>query len=338
MIKVSAPGKVHLIGEHAVVYGQPAIIASIARRTQVKAERHKKIKIKDNFYKKKASFEIDDVLSTTQRIESLWKSGFEKNNFSELFTFMKASHWNLFKAMIGMSFKSFKIKGGISLITDTTLLPGSGLGSSASLAVSVVMAIASVYRIRVSKKRVNELAFLIERFNHGNPSGGDNSACCFGGLIWFKKGNIKSLLKEIPYELENFVMVSTKKPTLTTGELVQKVRNLDPDFRNRRIEAIGKATYKMRKALKNKDFNKVKGLILTAQKNLAEIGVSSPEINKIVSKVRKIGGAAKLCGAGGGGNVLCYHENKEKLLKVIGELGFSPWEVKLGVEGVKIED
>ena len=53
--------------------------------------------------------------------------------------------------------------------------------------------------------------------------------------------------------------------------------------------------------------------------------------------VKSIGGAAKLCGAGGGGVMLCYHEDKQKLINVIRNLGYKPWETKLGVEGVRVE-
>jgi mevalonate kinase len=93
----------------------------------------------------------------------------------------------------------------------------------------------------------------------------------------------------------------------------------------------------MRDALKKKDFGKVKALINFAQRYLNELGVSSPEIDSLSKAALEIGGAAKLCGAGSGGTMLCYHEDKEKLLKMITELGHKPFETSLGEEGVRVE-
>ena len=81
----------------------------------------------------------------------------------------------------------------------------------------------------------------------------------------------------------------------------------------------------------------MKEIINLAQKDLKDLGVSTPEIDGLVKAVQDIGGAAKLCGAGGGGIVLCWHEDKEKLKKAIEDAGFEPWETELGVEGVTVK-
>jgi mevalonate kinase len=209
------------------------------------------------------------------------------------------------------------------------------------MSVAIVKAVSELYNKNLTPEQINEIAFSIEKFNHGTPSGGDNSACCYGGLIWFQKSNpkniIQSLKEEIPYKLENFVLVNAGKPQKTTGELVQHIRNLPDDYRNPRIKALGAATLAMRDALKQKDFGKMKALINFAQRYLSELGVSTPEINNIAKSVLSIGGAAKLCGAGGGGTVLCYHEDKDKLIETIANLGHKPMEVELGVEGARKE-
>jgi mevalonate kinase len=112
---------------------------------------------------------------------------------------------------------------------------------------------------------------------------------------------------------------------------------MDPKVREPLVQELGKFSQEMREALKQKDFEKVKVLMNLAQKNLASLGVSTPAIDKIHKKVSVLGGAAKLCGAGGGGVVLCYHTNKDLLAKTVRSLGFEPWETELGVEGVRVE-
>lgn len=343
MLKISAPGKVHLIGEHSIVYGEPAIIASIGKRTYVSVEPAKKITYVDLAWPDIShTWSQNELFQLTQKVFNLWKSGNQKKNFSELFDFLKKNGYEGYRAsVLGIAMKMLGIKKGFSITIDSKIPTGAGLGSSASRAVAITKAIAELFKKKVSLERINEIAYEQEKIIHGLPSGGDNSACCFGGLIWFKKAQPKneiiSFKKDIPYKLENFVFVNTGKPKKTTGELVQQVRELDEEYRTKRIKKIGQMSYEMLEALKGKNFQKIKEILNQTQKNLGELGVSTKEIDKISEAVQKIGGAAKLCGAGGGGIVLCYHQDKKKLIDLLKNLGYEPWKTELAVEGVRIE-
>ena len=339
MPKASAPGKVHLIGEHAIVYGEPAILAAVGLRTTVSAERSEKIKCMDTAFPEKISCSIEDAKRDYRKATDLWKSGFEKKDFAELLRFVKSAQ--MFKKIaLALILEEIQAEGGSEVKINSELPIGSGIGSSAALSVAMTKAISEVYGKKLTKDEINNIAFKIEQIAHGTPSGGDNSTCCYGGLVWFQRGNpntIKSLKKEIPHKLENFVLVYTKPPEKNTGELVQMVRNLPEEFRNERMKKIGSMVHEMKDALKRKDSGKIKLLINRTQQNLAELGVSVPEIDEIASSVKVIGGAAKLCGAGGGGMMLCYHENKTLLRETIRVLGYNPIEVDLAVEGVRSE-
>ncbi len=341
MITVSAPGKVHLIGEHSVVYGEPAIIAAIGKRCYVEAEKSDKVKIANRELNKNIAFEIKDILSFTQEVSELWERCHEKGNFSELFSKMKQDGLNYAKVAVGKTLKSIGVNGGVELKIKSDIPFGSGVGSGAALAVAVVKAISELYGKKLSDDETNKIAFEIEKIAHGTPSGGDNAACCYGGLIWFEKkingNNIRSLKEDVPYRLENFVLVYIKKSERSTGEMVQLVRNLEENYRNLRIKNLGKLTSEMLDALKNRNFVTMKEIINETQRNLAELGVSTMEIDELAFAVREIGGAAKLCGAGGGGIVLCYHENRSKLIEAIRNMNYKPIEVQLGVDGVRVE-
>ncbi len=337
MLKVSAPGKIHLIGEHSVVYGEPAILAAIGRRVYVEVERAEFNKITDKTLDREEMFSVKDALETADRLDEMWKEGEKKNDFSELFRFFKK---NYLKSVIGKILQVLKIKGGVNLAVSSELFIGSGMGSSAAFEVAATEAISEVYGIELSMEKVNEIAYEIEKFAHGKPSGGDNTACCFGGLLLFRKGKEgggPEIMNLEIHKLEGFVLVHTGKPEKTTGELVQHVKNLTDSFRSKRIVALGYATDKMLEALRKEDMGKVKELMNLAQKKLAELGVSTERIDRIAEKVRKIGGAAKLCGAGGGGIVLCWHEDREKLVSTLKEMGEEPMETELGVKGVRVE-
>ena len=343
MIKTSAPGKVHLIGEHAVVYSEPAIIAAIGNRTYVDISPAKDITYQDIAWPDIShTWKVEQVFEITQKTFDLWKEGNEKKDFSKLFSFIKENGYEGYRAsVLGLAMKKMGINQGFSITIDSKIPTGAGLGSSASRAVAMTKAIAELFEKELSLEEINEIAFQQEKIIHGTPSGGDNSACCFGGLVWFKKdqpkNQINSLKEEVPYKLENFVFVYTGPPQKTTGELVQLVRELDEGYRTERIKKIGEMTYEMLDVLRRRNFQRMKEIINQTQKNLAELKVSTEKIDEIAESVQEIGGAAKLCGAGGGGIVLCYHQDKGKLIDLIKNIGYDPWETELAVEGVRIE-
>ncbi len=341
MIKASAPGKIHLIGDHAVVYGEPAIMAAIGKRIWVEAEKHDKVRMKDRSQSMEEEWPIEDCIDSAMQAQTMWMHGFEQKDFSKLFSFVKDSQ-NFKKVAIGMILHRLGIPSGVNVNIYGDIPLGSGLGSSSALAVALTRAISELYGKELTLEEVNKVALDIEKLAHGTPSGGDNTISCYGGLIWFQKDKngrptLESLKEEIPYKLENFVLTYVKKPVKTTGELVSHVRDLDPSFREPRIKTIGQASRDMRTALRNRDFPRVKELINLAWKNLSELGLSIPEADNLISKIQGIGGAAKLCGACGGGIMLSCHEDKEALKKVIRDAGCTPWETEMGAEGVRLE-
>jgi mevalonate kinase len=141
----------------------------------------------------------------------------------------------------------------------------------------------------------------------------------------------------LDFTLKNFILVFTGIPQLTTGELVSNVRSLDPEYRDPRVKQLGMYTYEMRECLGGQNFTRIKELMNLAQELLAELGVSVDAIDRIHDAVKAIDGGAKLSGAGGGGYMVCYHEDLQLLEQTIRELGYVPEQVELGVEGVRTE-
>jgi mevalonate kinase len=341
MVRASAPGKVFLIGEHAVVYGKPAILASIDRRIVTEAEDSDVIEVMDHvMMTDPVSIPLDRMLQIRDEIRTIWRSGSENRDFSELFSYFHGDNYKLKIAIIAEALDAFDLEGGVRLNITSNIPHASGLGSSAALAVSMAQAIATLNDIDASTETISDIAYKAEQFVHGTPSGADNTTCAFGGLVWFVKGEpntINSLKKEIPYELENFGLVYIRQPELRSGELVQKVRNLPEAFRNVRLSRIEQATLRMRDSLRKRDFGAVKECMNSAQKNLRELGVSVKEMDDVARKVMSAGGGAKLCGAGGGGMMLVYHDDKALLKKEINSLGYELIDVKLGGPGVTVE-
>ena len=336
MVTVSAPGKVHLIGEHSVVYGEPAIIAAIDKRCFVNATKNADLIVKTP--EAESIYDINEVTYFVNELRNLWHKCADKKDFSEMFETMKEDPFNLVKATVGEVLMDLNIDEGADIEIRSDIPVGAGLGSSAALAVSVVKAMTILYDKELSRDEINDITFSIEKYMHGTPSGGDNTTCCYGGLVWFQKTMQGNVIKNLDIsKLENFFLVYVSRPEKSTGELVQQVRELEESYRQPRISDIGRATHDMLDALTTNDTKKIRECINIAQKNLSELGVSLPIIDDICKAVRGIGGAAKLCGAGGGGTVLCYHEDRLKLLEAISDLGFSATETVLGDEGVRVD-
>lgn len=340
MVVVSAPGKVHLIGEHAVVYGEPAILAAVGLRMEVEAEKSDKVSVSDSGIHDDAEWSVEETLSFADEVRRLWEEGNQSKNFSKVFDAVKGGIFK--KAVIGTALREFGISSGITIRIKRSEIPaGSGLGSSAAVAAVIVKSIADAYGIDASTDRVNDIVYKCERYKHGTPSGGDNTAIVHGGLVWFAKNmeggpnTINPLQKEIPHKLDGFVLAYIKTPEKTTGELVSMVRETDVSVRDRAVKDIGQATHEMRKALAERDPERIKALINRAWDSLSALGLSVPEADGLIAKIREAGGAAKLCGACGGGMMLAYHESPETIRKIIRDSGYEPMEVELGVEGVR---
>lgn len=336
MISVSAPAKIHLIGEHAVVYGHPAILGAIDKRIEIDVEKSDDVKF---FYRRnkkllKKFFTVEDCRKTAEKVSRLWEEGNKKGDFTPLFNFLKSASGTYFKAIAGFLLTSFKIKKGISFRIKTKLEAGTGLGFSAALAVSLTKGFCSLFNIKLSRKKINEIGYQIEKLNHGSPSGGDNTVSSFGGILFFEKEKFEKL--KVPNFLKNLIIIFTKREKLT-GELVQKVKNLNPKLKKAIIENIGKNAKKMKGIIEKEDFENFKKLINQAQKDLKKLHVSSPKIDEIVRKVKRIGGVAKLSGAGGGGAILCFHHEKEKLISAVKKMNLPFFEAKIEKEGVKME-
>jgi mevalonate kinase len=115
------------------------------------------------------------------------------------------------------------------------------------------------------------------------------------------------------------------------------VRDLPAAVREPRVDAIGRATAAMREALRRRDLPAAGRLIDEAWESLAALGLSTPEADELIARVRAAGGHAKLCGACGGGVMLAWHPRPDRLEEAVRDAGYEPWRTELGAEGMRLE-
>ena len=310
--KGSGFGKVILFGEHFVVHGVPGIVSAIDSTADAEVKKSPKgITIKDERKGSKGYAEE----KKNQQLESIDR---------------------ILKAMdIEPKTVAFDIWLGGNL-------PGfSGLGASAASSVAIVRAFAKEYGKELSDKRINEIAFEAEKAYAGMPSGIDNTAATFGGLLWFKK-NMKdganTIEKLCLREPVNIVIGSTGIVANTKAmvEGVAERRMKHPEKYDSLFEQAEAIALIGRKALQEHDLKKIGELMNDNHKLLQEIEVSHEKLDYLVDIARKQGAyGAKLTGGGGGGCMVALTPAgalQERVAKIIENEGCEVLRTRIGVE------
>jgi mevalonate kinase len=221
-------------------------------------------------------------------------------------------------------------------------LPGfSGLGASAASSVAIARAIAEEFELDLHDEKINDIAYEAEKAYAGNPSGIDNTAATFGGLIWFKKSlsgdsnTIEQLNIREPVEIvigNTGIVANTKAMVAGVGE--RKQRN--PKKYAELFKQAEDLALNGRKALEEFALQKVGELMNENHRLLQEIEVSCKELDYLVELAREQGAfGAKMTGGGGGGCILALTPGKElqeNVASAIENEGFEVLRTKIGIQ------
>jgi mevalonate kinase len=288
-------GKAILLGEHAVVYGHPALAGALGRGVRAAATTKPGPSTLTIADWKVAVLATDDH-PVAEALRALCDA-----------------------AGSGATGLAFTVRAGIP--------PAAGLGSSAALAV----ALARVLCPDASDDRIADIASAAERCFHGTPSGIDVALATRGGLGLFRRGTGLAPVAAEPIEL---AVGLTGEPR-RTADMVARVREAlsrTPAARDR-IDALGDAARRGADALIAGDLAGLGALMNDAHDHLAALGVSSPGLDELVAAARDAGAAgAKLTGAGGGGAVLaCAPGRVRQVCERWQSLGYDAFACRVGV-------
>lgn len=305
----SGYGKTILFGEHFVVYGMPSIAAALGEKTIAKVSTIKG-----------SGWEVRDERPETP--------GYKKEKFAE----QKDSIERVLKAA-GVDFNDKKIR----IWLGGNLKAASGVGASAASCAAIAHALNEEFGLDFDDERINEIAYEGEKGYHGTPSGIDNTAAVFGGLIWFMKkteGNVMEKMKAKPFR----IVIGNTGKTSSTKEVVDDVRKLKETDEKSFAQILGryeKLALEAKDALLKNDLKKVGHLMDENHGLLQKINVSCSELDEMVLAARKAGAfGAKLTGTGRGGLMIALVENEKmqnKVAKAIETLGFSTIKTEVGI-------
>jgi len=277
-----ASGKVILFGEHAVVYGQPAIAVPV---TQVRA---------------RATVEVgssDEGQGITIVAEDLERS----------YTLGQAPPDDVLRAIVVSTLEHIGVgtKHDLTITISSTIPIARGLGSGAAVSTAIVRALGHHFANRMSPQAISSLVYETEKIHHGTPSGIDNTVIAFEKPVYFVRDQkIEMFSVKSPFLL---VIADTgvASPTRIAVSHVRRAWEREREKYEELFDEIGTIAEMGRCAIERGEIETVGRLMNENHRLLQLIGVSSPELEGLVEAAREGGSlGAKLSGAGRGGNIL----------------------------------
>jgi len=279
----TAPGKIILVGEHAVVYGYPAIAVPVSQlRCRVQIE--------------------PDIRGMAGKVGiSAPDIGLESDLDLLPGDHPLAAVVNLTQEAAGvLRVPACRIRIG------STIPVASGLGSGAAVAVAMIRALAAFWGHPLPDEVVSALAFEVEKLHHGTPSGIDNSVITYERPVFFRKGSLIQFL----HVGETFTIVigdtGTIYPTARSVASVRQAWSAEKTRYESYFQEIAALVMQSRSLIEAGSIREMGGLLTANHDILRLIGVSTPMLDRLVEAALESGAwGAKLSGGGGGGNMIC---------------------------------
>lgn len=366
-VTVSTPGKLILMGEHAVVYGRPALVAAIdlrlrARFSALPAASRSVVEIDLPGLAHRVNATWSEVLAYARAARDGWAAYAARPDLAGFLELRGDDPAHIVKAALGEVAAALGEEDGsapgLALRLDSELPIGAGFGSSAAAAVAVVAGYAA-WRGRddLGGQTIARLALEAERRQHGLPSGVDTATSLHGGVLWARRlhpspgargGELacERLAADAPL-LGRLRVYHTGTPPEATGAVVAAVRtrrDRDPAAYERLFDRMEAATRGLRAELgaAAERPERVTALIREHQACLEALGVVPEPVRALVRRVEAAGGAAKVSGAGslagpGAGSLLVYHADPEAAAGWEHLRPFAHLPVHLGAAGFRRE-
>jgi mevalonate kinase len=294
----SAPGKVYLFGEHAVVYGEPAVPCAIERRARVTVEARDDDRLRVNA----TDLTLDGFTVT-------WGGDPADHPDVDVPTPLIEAAMGYVEGAVEQARDAADESGaGFDVTVESDLPLGAGLGSSAAVVVAGIDAAARALGTPLDAEEIADRAYRVEyEVQDGQASRADTFCSAMGGAVRVEGDDCRRLdgASNLPF------VIGYDGGAGDTGELVAGVRELREryGFAADTVGAIGDVVTSGERALEAGDIEELGRLMDFNHGLLSALGVSSRSLDRMVWAARD-GGAdgAKLTGAGGGGCIVALDD------------------------------
>ena len=295
-MRAVAPGKLILGGEHAVVYGRPALAMAVNRNAQAF--------ITMEGADETVSFDLPNLLAQKESFTLRALRDFHarlQRNYEE-FLAGRLSIREVARKPVDLFQYAFvtvldglhqKMGGGVSVRLNSNIPIGCGMGSSAATILSVLRGLGHYYRVEFRPEWYARYSLEVENMQHGKASGLDTYVSMHGGCVRFQNGEAQ----ELPLPRVPLYIVNTGAPASTTGEAVAAVAKRT-GAKNPVWDEFETAVRRMQQALEHDDLKAFQRAMRDNHRLLAGIGVVPGRVADFVAEVEQAGAAAKICGAG----------------------------------------
>jgi mevalonate kinase len=304
-------GKTILIGDQFVLRGVPAIVSSIPYETVATVERiggegwvleDNRVEVPGYKEQKKAK-----QIQSIHRILEVMKIDVRKNPLKITF-------------------------GG-------TLLAGSGVGASAASCVSLARALNEEFNLDLSIDEINHVAWEGEFAYHGTPSGVDNTASCYGGLMLYQLKDDQKIIERVQVESPIEVVLANSGVTADTAALnglVEMEKERAPALFSKRLKTIAEQALEVKKGLEANDLKRVGAIMSENHEILIDMELSHEKLIYLCDLALEKGAlGAKLTGGGMGGYMVALTPGKdlqERVATAIEKEGFAVIRASVGGE------
>jgi mevalonate kinase len=278
----SAPGKIILFGEHAVVYGRPAIAVPVL---QVRAK----------------AIVMAEPKSPPGQVRLIAPDINLETNLSNLPEYHPLAVV-IRKAAVALQLTHIP---ACRIHISSTIPIAGGMGSGAAVSVAILRALSASVGHPLADQQISDLVYEVEQIYHGTPSGIDNTVITYAKPVYFVKAKGFEILPvRRPFTLV-IADSGIKSPTsLAVGE-VRQAWEQDPQQFEQLFDSVGKIAISGRKAIETGKIEAIGPLMNENHALLQKIGVSSPELDALVEVALRAGSlGAKLSGAGRGGSMI----------------------------------
>jgi mevalonate kinase len=286
-ISASAPGKVILFGEHAVVYRQPAIAVPVneVKARAIVSARPDRPSGWVHIHAPDVGLEaVLEDLSADDPLSLAIFSVFEATDISRV--------------------------PALAIRITSTIPIAAGLGSGAAVTIAIIRALSEFLGRPLPNEKVSILAYEVEKLHHGTPSGIDNTVITYEKPVYFvrsKNGETDQIKKFNVAHPFTILIGDTgiPSPTAATVGDVRSAWQEDKYLYENLFESMGAIVKQARKLIEKGDIPALGTLMNENQDLLVKLDVSSPELDHLIQTAREAGAyGAKLSGGGRGGNMI----------------------------------